>query len=336
MAIRHVKHLEAHNKSNCNDVNKCELNKSKEERKADFKHGYQEATSEVMRFLVEFRGLHPRDELCSGLISHLSDHLRKMLNFSSEMSEIREKSAFFSSLTNVISDSSPSSGSPKMQYNEGLIDSKLIKLDDKELNGLIEKKKKLNRIKNDTSSSQHQTMIEPLTPSWASSVSSNSEGNYRSFKKGLKERFQIDTMKQLNGQQKSAEKSVKSADSSETEQDSSSLSKDLNKLKYSNLFSSNCDKIYSYKGNTIKSVPAFALHPNGSFYIPITLNPSLISFCLNYPETSDLFSVLHPVNIPVNFNYVCTNRMYSTSKDQELSDEFSKDENFQQMLLAIN
>lgn len=82
MAIKHVKHLEAHCKVSCSDLNKCELKANEDEilkeKRAEFKHGFREATFEVMRFLVEVKGLYPEDALCLGLAAHLREHLAKI------------------------------------------------------------------------------------------------------------------------------------------------------------------------------------------------------------------------------------------------------------------
>lgn len=69
MAIKHIKHLETHNKVNCVDVNRCELRLNEEEKKEEFRHGFRESISEVMRFLVEMNGLLPSDVLCQSWLT---------------------------------------------------------------------------------------------------------------------------------------------------------------------------------------------------------------------------------------------------------------------------
>ena len=54
-----------------------------------------------------------------------------------------------------------------------------------------------------------------------------------------------------------------------------------------------------------QGVPIFALHDNGGFYVPLTLEAALLRPHLGYPSPTDLSqdTVLHPVTISVNFNH---------------------------------
>lgn len=49
-------------------------------------------------------------------------------------------------------------------------------------------------------------------------------------------------------------------------------------------------------------VPIFALHDAGSFYVPLTVEASLIRPHLNFIPDTGPDTVLHPVTISVNFN----------------------------------
>ena len=56
-------------------------------------------------------------------------------------------------------------------------------------------------------------------------------------------------------------------------------------------------------------LPGFALHPNGSFYVPVRLEPHLVSRFLtpDQTQTGSPASVIHPINIAVNFSIPSTN-----------------------------
>jgi len=50
-------------------------------------------------------------------------------------------------------------------------------------------------------------------------------------------------------------------------------------------------------------IPIFALHDTGSFYVPLTIEASLIKTHLNLIPDTGPDTVLHPVTISVNFNH---------------------------------
>jgi len=88
MAIKHMKHLQAHS---CCQLDTCELAQqhNQEERKGHrtggpiiiehYRLGYQECLSEAMHFLVEVEGFFAGDPLCLRLINHLQKHCDKIL-----------------------------------------------------------------------------------------------------------------------------------------------------------------------------------------------------------------------------------------------------------------
>lgn len=77
MAIKHMKHLQAH--KYCSDDSKCELsnapNLDEEERLRQYRLGYQECLSEAVRFLVEIEGLFTGDGLCRRMMDYLQNHM---------------------------------------------------------------------------------------------------------------------------------------------------------------------------------------------------------------------------------------------------------------------
>ena len=50
-------------------------------------------------------------------------------------------------------------------------------------------------------------------------------------------------------------------------------------------------------------VPIFALHPSGNYYLPLTIDASIIAPHITKEAELNLFPVLHPINITVNFSY---------------------------------
>lgn len=89
MAIKHMKHLQAHA---CRQLDMCELVQQQNQEEANEQHppggpiviehyrlGYQECLSEAMHFLVEVEGFFAGDPLCVQLINHLQKHCDKIL-----------------------------------------------------------------------------------------------------------------------------------------------------------------------------------------------------------------------------------------------------------------
>ncbi|XP_074603041.1 uncharacterized protein LOC141856588 isoform X2 [Brevipalpus obovatus] len=461
MAIKHVKHLEAHVKVSCTDTNKCELRAvSEDERHDEFKQGFREATSETIRFLVELKGLYPHDALCQGLVSHLREHLDKLMSpphqsnsindscvptsanvrtpplcssssslgdplsasslvghHSTSGREIRERSASISSFT---SDGVSRPGStPTPPHSNASCSSMLASgiqsssirphclsmQESMDIEGIESRIGRMGTtvasshsiVSNSSSSSsggyhlrdilrhematerteteyesnassrntctsgygsergfngstysssslsfsdtgatsvggvvvtkqepQSTMMINNDVPSLPKSVSPSSE-SYRFFKKGIKERFQSD-MRQASSSnssssENSASNSVHNSTHNHTTFASSSPNSSVSISPPSTSPLTNCDvqsnpvtiesvrdtavheKVFKFKEKVISTLPAFALHPNGAFYIPLTINPSLISHWLDLSESKDLVSVLHPISIPVNFSY---------------------------------
>lgn len=78
MAIKHLKHLQAHP---CTDPVNCDVAKSAEqERQRQFRLGFQESMSESIRFLVEIEGFYAENGACIRLINHLQKHYDKLIN----------------------------------------------------------------------------------------------------------------------------------------------------------------------------------------------------------------------------------------------------------------
>lgn len=81
MAIKHLRHLQA-------NVDAAQLNERRKFPSSveqgpnylhHFQNGYQECTSEIMRFLVEVEGFYAGDTLCVRLLAHLRKHYNKLM-----------------------------------------------------------------------------------------------------------------------------------------------------------------------------------------------------------------------------------------------------------------
>lgn len=76
MAIKHLKHLQAHP---CKNPATCEVAKTTEQNhKHQYRLGFQECMSEAVRFLVEIEGFYANDGLCFRLVNHLQKHYDKV------------------------------------------------------------------------------------------------------------------------------------------------------------------------------------------------------------------------------------------------------------------
>ncbi|XP_022254968.1 transcription factor cwo-like isoform X1 [Limulus polyphemus] len=76
MAIKHLKHLQAHT---CKDPGTCEVAKTAEQdRRRQYRLGFQECLSEILRFMVEIEGLYASDGLCVKIVNHLQQHYDKI------------------------------------------------------------------------------------------------------------------------------------------------------------------------------------------------------------------------------------------------------------------
>ncbi|KAJ9587604.1 hypothetical protein L9F63_018986, partial [Diploptera punctata] len=137
MAIKHMKHLQAHA---CHQLETCELAQqqcqedNREQHPAGgpivtehYRLGYQECLSEAMHFLVEVEGFFAGDPFCVQLINHLQKHCEKILkgdrlNFprahngetastSSNSSGSNHHSSILQSASSGLNSVSPTSGS---------------------------------------------------------------------------------------------------------------------------------------------------------------------------------------------------------------------------------
>lgn len=76
MAIKHLKHLQAHP---CKDPGSCEVAKATEQdHKRQFRQGYQECMSETMKFMMEVEGSWIVDGVGIRLVNHLQKHYDKL------------------------------------------------------------------------------------------------------------------------------------------------------------------------------------------------------------------------------------------------------------------
>lgn len=117
----------------------------------------------------------------------------------------------------------------------------------------------------------------------------NNMNEVYNFKKEIKVRFQADQKTQIPDSM--SKKTIVDDERCERGSDSS-------------LSSNRSDTSSGYHSNSckspIKTTPIFALHPSGNFYVPSTVDTIHILPSIN--QTNNIQSILHPINIMVNFS----------------------------------
>ncbi len=136
------------------------------------------------------------------------------------------------------------------------------------------------------------------------SLSPNSchQSEVYNFKKEIKDRFQA--------HQKVVEEPLKSVSPSNVAIDderlsNSSLSSLTTQMSDQRSDTSGYSSNSSNKSELMPSVvvPIFALHPSANYYIPLTLEASIIDPLITKESDVNPFPILHPINITVNFSY---------------------------------
>lgn len=159
-----------------------------------------------------------------------------------------------------------------------------------------------------------QSVIASTTVSHSRPNSSPTPHEVYKFKKEIKDRFQADLkqnstlIQEVNLQSissptlsKSTTPSINVDDQVELGSNSSLSSQSVTSHSSGQRSNSSGYSSQSQTSNGNSRIPVFALHPNGQFYIPLTLESSVILPYLGKDEES--FPILHPVNIAVNFSY---------------------------------
>ncbi|RLU23265.1 hypothetical protein DMN91_003468 [Ooceraea biroi] len=230
-----------------------------------YRLGFQECLSETMHFLVEIEGFFARDSICVQLISHLQQHCDKILATSDRLGFPHPELPVMNGAMNGASYAHASI--PTIcQPNGGHSDHG----SSSGVSSFGDPERPLLRpaiVQPPTivsDDSNHSTHSHS-TPPGATSCQDRPT-NYK-FKSSIKQRFSAERVKPC----------------------SPPVSNGIG-----------LDKPPS---STSQGVPIFALHDAGSFYVPLTVEASLIRPHLSFIPDTGPDIVLHPVTISVNFNH---------------------------------
>ncbi|KAK2585586.1 hypothetical protein KPH14_010217 [Odynerus spinipes] len=283
MAIRHMKHLQglrqdtkhtvvtpvhAHPEDSVDSVSHSTAVSSAAEH---YRLGFQECLSETMHFLVEVEGFFARDSLCVQLINHLQQHCEKILATSDRLGfphpEMPTSNGSASSASYAHA-SIPTICQPTVHSDHGS-SSGVSSFGDPERplrpsgNGIS------------TGGCGSTSIIPPPTivsddsnhsshsHSTPPSVSASCRPQNYKFKSSIKQRFSAERIKSSPSPSASTEK----------------------------------------QQNPSHGVPIFALHDGGAFYVPLTVEASMLRPHLTFIPDTGPDTVLHPVTISVNFNH---------------------------------
>ncbi|XP_032691294.1 hairy/enhancer-of-split related with YRPW motif protein 1-like isoform X2 [Odontomachus brunneus] len=280
MAIRHMKHLQgvrqdtkhspvtpvhAHPEDSVDSISHSTAASSAAEH---YRLGFQECLSETMHFLVEVEGFFARDSLCVQLINHLQQHCDKILATSDRLGfphhELPVSNGSAINGAGYAHTSIPTICQPNGHSDHGSSSSGVSSFGDPERPLRPALVPPPTIVSDDSNHSSHSHSTPPT-------ASSCRPANYK-FKSSIKQRFSAERVKSSSppvaglGGGCGLDKPISSSSSSH-------------------------------------GVPIFALHEAGSFYVPLTVEASLVRPHLSFIPDTGPDTVLHPVTISVNFNH---------------------------------
>ncbi|XP_029845848.2 protein hairy isoform X1 [Ixodes scapularis] len=284
MAIKHLRHLQAHS---CKDPTTCEVaQRVDSDHRLQYRLGFQECLSETARFLVDLDGSCTADDTCFRLVAHLQKHFDKVSGAGS---------CYPAGL--VLSDEEatmePPERQPKQEPTAALPDGSCSS------SSSCSSVSQLREMLQNPGLSVQECMRRSSDYLLAANNGNNNnnlnnkpptaEEAYK-FKNDIKDRFHKDA--QWGGERP-------------------------DERRHSHSQGSSLVPVPSPTRHTVSAPPpdpppenpspgpgpgvaAFALHPRGSFYIPVTLDPTLVGPALAYVDESPQ-AALHPVSISVQF-----------------------------------
>nr|XP_050849970.1 uncharacterized protein LOC127063801 isoform X1 [Vespula vulgaris] len=282
MAIRHMKHLQglrqdtkhatvtpvhAHPEDSVDSVSHSTAASTAAEH---YRLGFQECLSETIHFLIEIEGFYTRDSLCVQLTNHLQRHCEKILATSDRLGfpqPVMPMSNGSASGTSYAHATIPAICQPTVHSDHGS-SSGVSSFEDPE---------RPQRPLGSGACCNAGIILPPTIVSDDSNHSNHSHSTPRSasnsyrpqnykFKSSIKQRFSAERVK-------------------------SNLSLCANPEK---------------QANSSHGVPIFALHDGGAFYVPLTVEASMLSPHFGFIPDNGPDTVLHPVTISVNFNQQST------------------------------
>lgn len=258
-------------------ANEQKAKENEKEKEKHFRLGYQEAMSEAVRFMVQFEGICAGDGLCLRLINHMHQHVAKLEgDFNSIEAGKDIKPVIANGQTIDTRMDTEETDMQKLSRN---------RLDGSQLRKMLEAKESLQITDQDLTLSSKVTLDTGTVVSPPpASPSIYTEGSRKNYKKEIKDRFQATLAKVGGGSDAMA---TSSRDPS-------------------------CDLMGGGKwtaltnlelGNGVDGqlVPGFALHPAGTFYVPVRLEPTSVSRFMTADAQPGPYPLLHPINIAVSF-----------------------------------
>ncbi|XP_077540347.1 hairy/E(spl)-related with YRPW motif isoform X2 [Haemaphysalis longicornis] len=292
MAIKHLRHLQAHS---CKDPTTCEVAQRVDtDHQLQYRLGFQECLSETARFLVDLDGA--GDDMCLRLVAHLQKHFDKIsgagpcfpsgLMLSDEDTPTEPEPLLERLQTNNADrqpKQEPATPHPENSCSSSSSCSSVSQLREMLQNPGLSVQEVMRR------SDYLLTKPAPVTPA------PSSEETYK-FKNDIKDRFHKDAQWGSGGLDRSSTPAEERRHShtqgplapapSPTRLTVSAPPPEL--------------PPEAPPGSPAPpGVAAFALHPRGAFYIPVTLDPTLVGPAFACIDDSP--SPLHPVSISVHF-----------------------------------
>lgn len=278
MAIRHMKHLQGlrqdakhspvtpvhtHPEDSVDSVSHSTVASTAAEH---YRLGFQECLSETLHFLVEIEGFFARDSICVQLINHLQQHCDKILATSDRLGFPHPELPVMNGAMNgggYAHASIPTICQPNGGHSDHGSSSGVSSFGDPERPLLRPAIVPPPMIVSDDSN--HSTHSHS-TPPMPGAVSCRDRPTNYKFKSSIKQRFSAERVKSCSPPVMNGAGLDKAASSAS------------------------------------HGVPIFALHDAGSFYVPLTVEASVIRPHLSFIPDTGPDTVLHPVTISVNFN----------------------------------
>ena len=307
MAIKHMKHLQHHpcNKSeSCDLQNEISQGLTRTASVESFRVGYHECLTECMHFLVEKQGLYSADSFCVRMKSHLQKHFDRL----GKASPSAGHSVGGDGWSGIKSEYG--AGSDESGYASGL------KMEEDPVNLVTEGRGREERSGRARSYSPDKEALYRGLPVLEELPGVQQEGEHEEeplglykFKSNIQQRF---TMDAAEDEEPKAKRGREAREEGGQKRSSSPLPLDL--PQQSELPTPKTHPVYStteflpvhppafvMPKALYQPVPIFALNTKGSFYVPLTLDLSVLTPLLPSLPVDEAPNPCHPVTIQVNF-----------------------------------
>lgn len=277
MAIKHLRHLQAHS---CKDPTTCEVAQRVDaDHQLQYRLGFQECLSETARFLVDLDGACAGDDTCLRLVAHLQKHFDKVSGAGP---------CFPPGLLLSDEETAPEAALDRLRPAGGLPADRQPKVEPP--TSLPE-----GSCSSSSSCSSVSQLREMLQNPGLSVQECMRRSDYLLSKPPVEEayKFKNDIKDRFH---KDAEWGGDRPEERRHSHPQGSLSASPTRHTVS---APPANLPPEGQSSQAPGVAAFALHPQGSFYIPLTLDPALVGPSLSCVD--DRPGPLHPVSISVHF-----------------------------------